>query len=364
MKLPPDLDALIGRHRLLDKAIQANRKLFLSDWSCDNPFLEQLLGPELFHLAMARPSPDSYIYFDEEESLLGSIRDFHGRAEALHLSKDNIVAGPGSSSFLAAFAIWLRRSGYTEVYYVPPLYHSLYFLLAALDINLTPVSTLHAFESDFVMNLPQQHTVLLMCDPVWYAGRCVPLADVSTIAAWQRSTRSLVFVDGSFQYMKWSGVKQEATAALDPELTFRLVCPTKALAVPAFRFAYLLHPQVAHDDLVFLYESTAGGASASDLAFAHRAAEVLFDESGRQRLLTDHLEQTYQALVNRELIRTTIIPECGYFAFAAPLSKRDQLLTMDESYFELTGYPGYCRINLMTARRIFLESRDMRLTSH
>ncbi|HEV7587216.1 MAG TPA: aminotransferase class I/II-fold pyridoxal phosphate-dependent enzyme, partial [Longimicrobium sp.] len=292
MKTRPDLDALIRRHRQLDNLmVGTNRKRFLSDWNCDNPLLDQVLGPELASLSHDGLSRESYIYFDTEESLLNSICSFHHQFEALSLSHSNVVAGPGSSSFLAAFAIWLRRSGYTEAYYIPPLYHTFYFLLESLDINLTPVSTLHAYEAEFSMNLPPRNTVLLMCDPVWYAGKAIPAAQVAAIADWQRATKSLVFVDGSFQYMKWSYARNEATAMLDPELTFRLVCPAKTLAVPFYRFAYLLHPSSTHPDLVFLYESMVGGASASDLAFAHRALKVLTGDGNLERVMPESFKR-------------------------------------------------------------------------
>lgn len=353
MKTRLDLEALVRKHRQLDIELERNRTHFLSDWNCDNPLLDQVLGPDLKSGTRNGFSPDSYIWFDAEESLLDSIRRFHHQVEALSLSRGNIVAGPGSSSFLAAFAIWLRRAGYSEVYYVPPLYHTLYFLLGSLDITLTPVATLHAYEPASSVNLPSHNSILLLCDPVWYAGKCVPVSHISAIAQWQRATKSLVFVDGSFQYMKWGEERNEATAVLDPELTFRLVCPAKSLAVPFFRFAYLLHPSTTHDDLVFLYESVVGGATASDLAFAQRALQVLSGEGNLERLLPEYFSRVYNTLVTRGLIRTTIVPECGYFAFAVPLSRPNDLTVMDQSYFELSGYPDYCRINLMAARRIY-----------
>lgn len=353
MKRRPDLDALVQRHRLLEEAIEKNRAHFLSDWNCDNPFIDRLLGPDLSRLFNGNRSHDSYIYFDDEEELLDSIRKLHLEVDDLSFSHENIVAGPGSSSFLAAFAMWLRRSGYTEVYYIPPLYHTLYYLLESLDINLTPVASQHAYEPLFSLNLPPQHTVLLMCDPVWYAGKCVPPAQIAAIAEWQHATKSLVFVDGSFQYMKWRQERSESTAALDPELTFRLVCPAKALAVPFFRFAYLLHPSATHDDLMFLYESIIGGASASDLAFAKRALMILTGKGDLHRVLPQYFKSVFEELVERQLVTTTIIPECGYFAFAVPLVRPTDLVTMDQTYFELAGYPQHCRINLMAARRIY-----------
>lgn len=355
MKTRPDLNALVQRHRQLDLTIADQRRNFISDWNCDNPFLEQILGDELSDALSVTLASESYIFFDAEESLLDAVCHFHQQVEDLSLSPSNVVAGPGSSSFLTAFALWLRRAGYTEVHYIPPLYHTFYFHLQSLDINLTPVSTLHAYEAQYSMNLPSQHTVLLLCDPIWYAGKCMPTAYISAIAEWQRATKSLVFVDGSFQYMKWNRDRSEATAILDPELTFRLICPAKALAAPNYRFAYLLHPVNTHSDLVFLYESVVGGANASDLVFANRALKVMSGDKNIEYVLPSFFQRIFKTLVKREIIRTTVIPECGYFAFALPLAKASGLLLMDQSYFELAGeqYDGYGRINLMAARRIY-----------
>ena len=336
----------------MEEAIQPNRQRFISDWNCDNPFAESLLGTNLFRLSQGTQSSESYIYFDQESPVIDAIREFHLRTEDLRLSRRNVLAGPGSSSFLAAFSIWLRRSGYGDIYYLPPLYHTFHYLLEIFDINATPISDKHAFEAGFALSLPQRHTVLLLCDPVWYAGKRLSEEQIASLAAWQRTTRSLIFVDGSFQYMQWDSSRSERSAVLDPGLTFRLVCPAKALAVPTFRFAYLLHPAEAHDELMFLYESAIGGASASDLVFARRALEVLNGELANQQL-TSYLRNVYEALLARGLLRTTITPECGYFVFAVPQREPFNLLTMDSSFFELHGYDGYCRMNLMIAHRIY-----------
>ena len=352
MKRHPELSALVERHKQLEKTLETGRSLFISDWNCDNPFIEPLLGGELLNLSSERRSRDSYIYFDEEPAVLDAITKFHLTREGINLSHNNVLAGPGSSSFLSTFSIWLRRSGYTEIYYQPPLYHHFHYLLESLDINVSPLSNKHVFEPGYSVKLPALRTVLLMCDPVWYAGKRVPKEQIAAIAEWQQATRSLVFVDGSFQYMQWDGVKDEKTAMLDPELTFRLICPAKALAVPFFRFAYLLHPAETHQELTFLYESIVGGASASDLAFAHRALQVLENDS-LNHMLTDFYVKTYSALIERDFIRTDVVPECGFFVFAVPINRPANMLTMDGSYFELKGHNGYCRMNLMAARKIY-----------
>jgi aspartate/methionine/tyrosine aminotransferase len=346
---------LIERHRSLDLAIRDNREYFLSDWNGGHPFIERFLGPDLIGM---KPSPSTlaqYIFFDEEQSIIEAIRSFHLKLEVLALSSRNIVAGPGSSSFLVAMSLWLRQQGYNEIHYIPPLYYTFHYFLELLGIRLSPVSEKQVFEPGSRIKLPSKKTVLLLCDPVWYAGRRVPLEKIQEIAEWQKQTNSIVFVDGSFQYIQWDRTRREHTALLDPELTFRLICPTKSLAVPFFRFAYLLHPSRIHDDLVFLYESIVGGATVADRAFAHRALEVLNSDENNGAL-ADFLKNTYSQLIERDLIKTKIKPECGYFVFAAPTVQLTDQVAMDQDYFELSDYPGYVRINLMAAHRILLSS--------
>jgi hypothetical protein len=152
--------------------------------------------------------------------------------------------------------------------------------------------------------------------------------------------------------MKWGADRTEHTRALDPDLTFRLLCPAKTLAAPVYRFAYLLHPSSTHDEFMFLYESMIGGSSAADQAFARRALQVLRDDRLSRRT-PEYFQRIFQQLVERNFIHTTVVPECGYFAFAVPIIRPAELILMDQSYFELDSYPNYCRINLMASRRIY-----------
>jgi aspartate/methionine/tyrosine aminotransferase len=342
---------LIEKHKALDGAIEDGREGFLSDWNGDHPFVERYLGPELLEFKLTQPLPSRYIYFDEEPSILEAVSALHRKLEGLMVSRRNVAAGPGSSSLLVAFSLWLLQQGYEEVYYVPPLYHTLHYFLRLLGLRPRPVSGKHAFEPGAGLNLPQKRTVMLLCDPIWYAGRGVPSEKLAAIMEWQQRTGSLVFIDGSFQYMRWDGGRREQTAALDPELTFRLICPTKSLAIPFFRFAYLLHPAHFHDEFLFLYESIVGGANISDLAFARRSLEVLSGEDGN-RALTTFLRETYERLSRERLIQTEVPPECGYFAFAELAPGLLGRVTMGQDYFEQRNYPGYARINLMVAHRL------------
>ncbi|MDQ5826705.1 MAG: hypothetical protein M3441_21195 [Chloroflexota bacterium] len=347
---------LIEKHRALDRIINVRRDHFLSDWNGGHPLLKRFLGPELLNIQSDASSCSRYIFFDEEHSVIEAIQRLHLIREALQLSPENILAGPGSSSFLTAMSHWLRQQGYAEVHYLPPLYYTFHFFLEALNIIPIAASKKHVFETGATLDLPPRQTVLILSDPVWFAGRRVPLEKINEIAEWQKLTKSLVLIDGSFQYMQWDGSRQEYTSLLDPELTFRLICPTKSLGVPFFRFAYLLHPSWAHDDFVFIYESVVGGATASDRAFAHRALEILSSDESKHAL-TEFFQATYARLIESDLIRTRVVPECGYLVFAIPMVQLPGQIVMDQEYFELTGYPDHVRINLMAAQQIYFEKR-------
>ena len=344
---------LVERHRALDVLLREQRSAFLSDWNGTHPFFEQFLGSELRRFAPGATAGE-YIFLDERSAVTEAIRSFHKNAESLELQPANILAGSGSSLLLNAFVWWLAKSNHRKVYYIPPLYHSLHYFLSLLNITPIPVSNTHAFDSSFELSLPDRPSVLLLCDPVWFAGKHVPLELIKIIAAWQQRTGSLIMVDGSFQYLNWDDTRSEQTSCLDVERTFRLVCPTKALAIHAYRFAYLLHPASFHDDLTFLYESVSGGFDVGDLIFGLRALEVLSSSPGN-RPLAAFLRNTFQALVRQKVLKTSIEPDCGYFVFAIPLAPLPNQVMMTQEYFQLTGYPHYGRVNLMVARQLYLD---------
>jgi len=348
------VERLIAKHRALDIALRNDRDSFLSDWNATHPFVDEFLGPALADVE-PRSSAGDYIYLDERPAIIQALLDLHEKLESLSLDATNVLAGPGSSSILAAFALWLAQRGSRQIYYIPPLYHTLHFFLAMLNITAIPISRKQVFETGFDMNLPTESTILLLCDPIWYAGKRVPFETIAAISLWQEQTDSLVFVDGSFQYLQWYGTRAEHTSMLNTERTFRLVCPTKSLGVHSFRFSYLLHPGRFHEELVFLYESLVGSVSVGNLTFARRALHVLSSDR-TNRSLTDFLKTTYQELLERGYLRTQITPDCGYYVFAIPTVEVDRQIAMGEEYFELTGYAGHVRINLMVARRIYLGS--------
>ena len=353
-----DLLDLVEKHQLLDDAIKKERGQFVSDWNGTHPYVSEFLGAGIqASNSLVRPDESRYLYFDEEYDVIDAIRRLHNSVEGLNLERTSVLAGPGSSSLLVALSLWILHKGYREVYYVPPLYYTFHYFLRMLKIRLRPISGRHAFEKDMVLNLPSKECLLLLCDPVWFAGRRVPGERIADIAKWQHATNSVVMVDGSFQFMQWDQIRREHSSLLDPELTFRVVSPTKSLAIPFFRFAYLLHPSWSHRDLLFLYENIVGGATIADVAFARRSLQVLSSDASNHQL-TDFLKDTYDTLIGRGIVETRIVPDCGYFVFAVPRVELPEQIVMDQEYFELDGYPDHVRINLMLAQRLYLQGKN------
>lgn len=347
------ISELIERHYSLDKALIEGRHSFLSEWNGDHPFVDEFLGPMLAGI-LPEVKRGEYIYLDERPAITQAAVEFHQKHESLDLSRANVLAGAGSSSLLAAFVLWLVKRAVRKVYYLPPIYHTLHFFFQLLGIEAIPVSRKQAFQLNFEMRLPEQSSILFLSDPIWYAGKRLPSETTTAIGQWQERTNSLVFIDGSFQYLNWSSNSREETAFLNKELTFRLICPTKALAVHSFRFSYLLHPSRFHTDLTFLYENLVGSVAGGNLAFGSRALQLLTTER-RNRPLAEFLRETFEQLCMLGVLKTEIRPDCGYYVFAVPLKPVPNQVAMGQEYFELADYPDHVRVNLMAARRIYLS---------
>ena len=343
------LSELITLHHRLDTEVEHDPTAFISDWNGTHPFVDQYLG-RLNREALVLPG--RYSFFNEEHGLINKIKSFHlKRDQSAELHENQIIGGEGSSSLLAAFSLWLCQRGIQEVIYIPPLYYALHFMLKLLRIRARPISGKHLFDPRARLALPTKMAVLLLCDPIWYAGRQVPMSYMREIQDWQSATDSLVFVDGSFQYMSWQPNKPEHSSHLDPNLTFRLICPTKSLAIPSYRFAYVILPRRFYQQFVFICECFSGSAALSNIHFAYRAMDVLNSKRGNGRL-TSYLAGLYEHLISDGLIRTEIKPECGYFAFGIPTGLSFKPIVMTQDYFEQKRYPGYARINLMVAERL------------
>lgn len=211
-----------------------------------------------------------YAYVEDDEALAYSLKQLHLKRDGFQ-PKGLFCAAGGAVSILFTFCIYLHDQGIREVYYIPPLYYTLYFALKLFGIRSRAISGLHTREPNFSINLPNKKSVLILTDPVWYAGYAVPETVVETVREWQRRTESLIFIDGSFQYMRWDGEFREPTSRLESSRTFRLISPTKQLGIHGYRFAYVLLPETIRTKFTTTYANIYGSTASINGAFAHES---------------------------------------------------------------------------------------------
>ena len=317
----------------------------LSGYQCINPFVDDLVAA--VRLRSEGLDWQRYTYLDGDQDLVSQIRAYHAAVDGVAPSA--IVCGSGASSQLFGFVTYLHAKGVRKVFYVPPLYFTLYVALERYGIAAVPVADRQPYERNFRLRLPEiEDCCLLLADPVWYAG--MPVADevMEAIGSWQRKTRSLVFVDGSLQYMRWRGVMVEASSRLSRSLTIRLICPTKQLAIHGYRFSYLLVPELEARSVAWACANVAGAASAESLAFGHEAMEAL-NAGAIPRRLMGLVSARHRYLRESGKIDSVLNPECGYFVFERLNSSLSEgHVLADGKYFEQDRYPGYCKINLLS----------------
>ncbi|MGO8866904.1 MAG: hypothetical protein ACLQME_10425 [Alphaproteobacteria bacterium] len=341
----PDPSYLIRRHAELEALHgDGGGGTFLSGWQCENPWSRDLQN----RIAEERKALDDnrYQYLDDDALIEEGFREFHRTVD--RIAPAGLFCGEGSTSLIYTFCSWLKTKGIDEVFYIPPLYFSVHFALQLLGIRGRPISGRHAFEDGFTFNLPSQNGILLLSDPVWYAGMPLKQAIVDRITDWQRKTQSLVFVDGSFQYMRWDGTPVELTCQLDSDYTVRVICPTKALALHGYRFAYATIPIALRQEFSHIYGNLYGSASAENIAFGRVVAAI-----GYPRPITTGLVGLVSNL-HRELRSSASITadwqaECGYFIFERILTELPiSPPLMDGSFFEQKRYTDHRRINLLS----------------
>lgn len=347
-EISPDQDpigALLARRRALEvEDGDGDSGNFLFGWQCENPFAASLL--DKVQERAQQLDRVRYSYLEDDRSLSHDICEMHlvfgePRPQA-------VFSGAGAMAILFTFAAYLRSTQVTEVYYLSPIYFSMHYALRLLGIRARPISTLHGFEAGFTMNLPAKRCVLIISDPIWYAGQPTPERLLAELQQWQAETGSTVFVDGSFQYMSWDTEILEPTSRFDPDLTIRLVSPTKSLAVSGYRFAYALVPEAWRTDFAHCYTNIYGSSNAETLAFAPLAIAAM-----RSREITNglvgHMRSRHQALRATGATRSTLEPRRGFFAFEKILTALpDGYLSMGGDYFDQARFPGYSRINLLS----------------
>ncbi|MGW3074316.1 aminotransferase class I/II-fold pyridoxal phosphate-dependent enzyme [Kitasatospora sp. NPDC001132] len=343
----PSLFRMLDLHEAVERERQhPGGRLFVSDYNGGHPFVADYLGPLAHTPPYLLGDVTRYSAIDEDRALRAKIARLHSAYDEVEYGPEQVIPAGGSSSLLGTFCTWLQLSGVRRVHYLPPVYYKFAYFFRKFGIEPVRVSELHARQEGFAPELPDERTVLLLTDPLWYAGQPVPAGVIGRIGEWQRATGSLVFVDGTFQYLRWDGGRREESAALPADLTVRLVSPTKYLSIHGYRCAHLLVPERLREPLADLHVNLHGDVTVADRLFAHRAADLMLDGEGNRRLV-EHIRANHRRLLRSGALRDRAPVDTGYFLFARVAAPAARLLALDERHFELTGHEGFVRINLL-----------------
>lgn len=334
---------LDGRLRNPDSAV------FVSDWNGEHPFTARFLGPFLTATIESLGGLSRYSHLEEDYALQEEIQHLHSTRYG-EPTRDArcYVPGTGAASFLTTLLFRARQLGIDRLAYLPPVYNSAVYLIKEMGFQVRRA----ADDVDFAhpsLDLPETRCVLWLTDPVWFAGRRVRQETIDEIAAWQRRTGSLVFVDGTFQYLHWGPDRTERSIALDPDRTYRLVCPTKALALHGFRFAYLITPAHAAGTVIELHSRLHGAAGIADRTFAHQAIRALREGNDP---LTEYAEERYRQLIDVGALTEWITPESGFFVFGHPAAPPHTFHGMGPECFGVRGRAGQIRVNVLSDRAV------------
>lgn len=342
----PHTESVNERYRKLAFELDDGDKgNFLSGWQCDNPFAAPLL--EAVRSRCAQVDYCQYIYFDADDDLTRAVLEFHHRVDGV--LPGAALSGAGASPLIYSFITYLAELKIKRVHFLPPVYHTIPVAFARYGISMLPVSDKQPYEAGFSMALPNRDkSVLFITDPVWYAGTAISSEIIEQIAEWQRATSSVIFVDGSLQYLPWNGRLDEATSRLAPALTFRLVSPSKQLAIHGYRFAYLLLPEAAHPDITWIYANICGPASAESIIFAHEAMAAVSEQS-MPRALMGLASERYRYLTARGAIEAHPEPDRGHSIFAKiKCQLPGDYLVLDGKFFDQDNYLGFIKVNLLS----------------
>jgi histidinol-phosphate/aromatic aminotransferase/cobyric acid decarboxylase-like protein len=340
----PIADLLNLHHVLEVEHDDGDKGNFLFGWQCENPFANDLLAATRERsLAL---NHTQYSYLEEDFALANKIRQAHHELDGV--APKDVFCGAGATALLVAFAAYLRNKNIREVYFLSPIYFSAHFAFRLFGIRVRRISKHHAFEVDFKMNLPRKEAVLIITDPIWYAGLPIPETVIDQVAHWQKEIGGIVFIDGSFQYMPWNGSVKERTAHLDPSRTIRLVSPSKSLCVAGYRFAYIFIPFSWRRDFSHIYTNIYASASVDTIAFGHEAIGAMLARNITNKLI-DLVVSRHRDLRSSHKIESTIEASCGYFVFEKlKFNLPSNYVRMGGEYFDQTRYPGYTRINLLS----------------
>lgn len=336
---------LIARHIYLEEQLgDGDGGNFLSGWQCINPW--RLAIEDEITGTRRSLDPSTYLYADAFPEIEHRFTDLHQVADRSR--PERIIFGGGSTQLLHLIVAWMRSRGVSEVFYLAPMYHTLHWSMKALGIRPRPVNGRHPFELDFSFNLPDKKTILIVTDPIWYAGVRIRKDVINEIVRWQSMTGSIIVVDGSFQYMEWAESTKDVAYSLDPSLTMRVVCPTKQLVLHGYRAGYVLMPEQHYREMSTLNSMMFASLSIDTIALL-LAVPSLVGHLAFPRKLMALAAYRHAQLRRRGYIHTPWSPDCGYFCFEKLEHKLiGRQVLMNGGYFGQKRYLDHYRVNLMS----------------
>lgn len=298
----------------VDKAYDSSGIVFLSEWFFDEK-VHKYTGLNNKSFEFDNTIPTQYKFPDSNQELNKAIKDFHIK-EGFFCNNSEIFITEGSTPMIASMVIFAKAYGFERIYSISPLYFNIFKVADLINIPITPINkTLTACNDE--LDLPREKSILFITDPIWSIGQHHPSEIMERLKKWQEKTGSLIFVDGSFAYTDWySKEHKEPSSILDPELTFRLICPTKTLALNGLRFSYLICPEEYKKELSRITCSTIG--SSSHYSFVLRP--MMFEKMIGNKInpvgaFSKERFNQIKALLEENNIEY-FKPDCGFFMFA------------------------------------------------
>lgn len=333
---------------------------FLSEWFFDEK-IHNFTSFKKKPLKINPVIPTQYAFPDTNLQLNTLIENFHIQ-EGLPRGSFVAFISEGSTPIIAAITLFAKKMGFDEILSVFPLYFTIHKMCGILNTKISPCNDSLTYQDGIGLHLPKKKSFLFITDPIWSIGRHHSQLIFKQLAEWQKKTGSIIFVDASFSYMDWiEPIKKEPATIFDPELTFRLICPTKSLCLHGIRFSYLLCPAKFSKEIAQILNSSIG----SSCYYSHFFRKRLFLEMIKNKpnpvgvfaSQRYHILEKFLSMNNIDHIK----PTCGFFMYA----DLDQFLRkkgIRHHYYWLKNealdiwdmkYKNFAKINLIAREETF-----------
>lgn len=342
----------------VDEHFDKNKINFLSEWLFDKK-IHQYTFFEKNPFRVSPNVPIQYAFPDTNRELNTGIERFHIE-EGLSQGSFTVFIGEGSTPMIATIVLLAQKMNFSKIYSIFPLYFTIHKMCDVLDMDIIACNDDFGCFNSVNLNLPKKKSFLFITDPIWSIGKHNCSEVFNQLAKWQRKTNSIIFVDGSFSYMDWrTSDKREPSVDLDPNLTLRLVCPTKTLCLHGLRFSYLLCPNDFAKEVARISIANTG----SSCYFGHLQRKRIFDKMIEKKpnpvglFAADRYQKIERCFFKNNIKH--IVPDCGFFMFAnlddilKKKKLRDKYYWLNNTAIDVLNpkYNGYAKINLIAREK-------------